>query len=252
MVIRFGCCRAGIVALGLVLAGPAAAADAISEQSGPETVQHMFDVAFGVALTSDYVSRGITQTDHGAAIQGYIEPSLGIVYGSLWASNVAFGGESDVEVDLTVGVRPEFDVLSFDVGYYHFFYLNDPGSDGGEFFAKAYATVAEPVVVGGEVYFNPDDSATYIEANADLTLPHNFGLSGAIGAVGGDAAYTTWNAGIYYLIGEWGTLDVRYSDTSLSTDGCVAITELTGNECDARLVLSLSVDTSLSALSGGE
>ena len=49
-----------------------------------------FDVAFGVALTSDYVSRGITNSDSRPAIQGYIEPSVelpnvGAAYINVWS-----------------------------------------------------------------------------------------------------------------------------------------------------------------------
>jgi len=229
----------------LTLGGAAMAAD-----PSAESVDHMFDVAFGATVTSDYISRGITQTDHTAAIQGYIEPSVGIFYGGVWASNVAFGGVADVEVDVYAGIRPEFDMLSFDFGYNHAFYINDPGSDSGEVFAKAYATVVEPLTIGAEAYVNPQGGATYIEANADLTLPHNFGISGAVGHVGGDMPYATWNGGIYYTIGEWGTIDLRYTDTGLSTADCTSLTGLTGNECDARVMLAVSIDTALSALGG--
>src|SRR5215467_10496919 len=57
-----------------------------------------FDMAIGVAGTTDYVSRGITQDDSKPAIQGYIEPSYGLgpvlgdAFVNIWASNVDFGG----------------------------------------------------------------------------------------------------------------------------------------------------------------
>lgn len=241
-----------LVAVGLTVAGATAAraADPLADEMAANSSHHMFDIAFGATLTSDYLFRGITQTDHGAAVQGYVEPSLGMIYAGIWASNVAFGGSADTEVDLYAGIRPEFDMFSFDFGYNHAFYLNDPGSDSGEFFAKAYATVVDPLTLGGEFYVNPNGGATYVEANADLTLPHNLGLSGAVGAVGGDTPYSTWNAGIYYVIADVATLDLRYSDTSLSTGDCAGITGLTGNECDGRVMLSLSIDTSVSALKG--
>lgn len=242
----------------LLAAGVAVAGATVAEAADPAEelasvpAEHMFDVAFGATLASDYISRGITQTDHGPALQGYIEPSVGIFYAGIWASNVVFDGEADVEVDFYAGVRPEFDMLSFDFGYLQWTYLNDPESNGGEFYAKAYATVHDPLTLGAELYFNPGDSSTYIEANADLSLPHNFGVSGAIGHVNSDTPYTTWNAGLYYVIHDWATLDLRYTDTRLSTDDCLAITDITGNECDARVMLSLSVDLSLSGLSGEE
>src|SRR5262249_14855558 len=37
-----------------------------------------FDIAFGVAFTNDYISRGITNSNGEAAIQGYVEPSVEI------------------------------------------------------------------------------------------------------------------------------------------------------------------------------
>jgi hypothetical protein len=37
-----------------------------------------FVMGFGVATTTDYVSHGITQSDSGPAIKGYIEPSYGL------------------------------------------------------------------------------------------------------------------------------------------------------------------------------
>lgn len=239
-----------LAASAIVVAGAGAARGADADAAEADAVAHDFDIAFGATLTSDYLWRGITQTDHKPALQGYVEPSFGIVYAGIWASNVAFGGDSDVEVDLYAGIRPEFDVWSFDLGYTHAFYLNDPGSDSGELFAKAYAAVAEPVTLGAELYFNPANSATYVEANTDITLPHNFGVSGGIGAVNGDTSYATWNVGLYYLIGEWGTLDLRYSGTSLSEGDCAGYTGLTGKECDGRLMASFSIDTSMSALKG--
>jgi uncharacterized protein (TIGR02001 family) len=241
---------AGLAAVALIAASAAWAADSLDYALEDEAVDHMFDVAFGAAITSDYISRGITQTDHGAAVQGYIEPSVGIFYAGIWASNVSFGGEKDVEVDFYAGIRPEFDMLSFDFGYLHWTYLNDPESNGGEFHAKGYATIHDPLTVGAEFYYNPADSSTYVEANADLTLPHNFGISGAVGHVNGDTPYTTWNAGLYYAINDWATLDLRYTDTNLSMADCLDVAGPIGNECDARVMLSLSVDFALSDLSG--
>ncbi len=64
---------------------------------------------------------------------------------------------------------------------------------------------------------NPVSSAIYTEANADISLPHDFGISGAVGFVDdGSTPYTTWNAGLYYAPTDWATLDLRYSATNLS------------------------------------
>lgn len=239
-----------VLAAGAVLGlGQAACAADAFEIVDEEAVAHMFDVAFGVAITSDYISSGITQTDHGPAIQGYVEPRYGIFYAGVWASNVKFDGESDVEVDFYAGIRPEYDIFSFDFGYLHWRYLSDP-TNGGHFYGIVEAAVTDSLTVGGEVNFSHTDSSIYVEANADLLLHENFGVSGAIGHVGGDVPYATWNAGVYYLINDFATLDLRYTDTNLSTADCFDITGITGKECDARVVLSLSFDFLASDLHG--
>ena len=43
-------------------------------------IASLFDIAFGVSVTSDYISRGITLSGNDPAIQGYIEPSIGMAY----------------------------------------------------------------------------------------------------------------------------------------------------------------------------
>jgi uncharacterized protein (TIGR02001 family) len=231
-----GILRAGIVGSAiLLLAGPAAADD-------------MFDVAFGVSATSDYISRGVSQTEHKAAVQGYVEPSVGAAYGGVWASNVSFSGVPDTEVDFYAGLRPEIGPVSLDLGYNRATYTSGADSSG-EFFLKANVAASDNTTIGGQFYLNPDDSSTYVEANADVSLPHGFGVSGAIGAVNNDfQPYTTWNAGIYYSPFEWAKVDVRYSATNLDAAGCTNVLGGSGAECDSRIVVGLSIDTSLSAL----
>lgn len=218
--------------------------------ASPALADDMFDVAFGVAVNSDYVSRGITQSDHHAAISGYVEPSIGPAYAGVWGSNVSFGGTPDTEVDFYAGVRPEIGAVTLDLGYNYATYAGDPASNGGEFYAKANLAANDNVTVGAQFFVNPQDTtATYVEANADITLPHGFGVSGALGAVGNSSVpYTTWNAGIYYMPVDWAKLDFRYTATNLSTADCATVSGGVGKECDGRLMVGLSIDTSLSAL----
>src|SRR6188474_430904 len=59
----------------------------------PVAAAGKFDMAIGVAGTTDYQSRGITQSDSDPAIQGYIEPSYGLgpvlgdAFLNIWASS---------------------------------------------------------------------------------------------------------------------------------------------------------------------
>ena len=45
-----------------------------------------------VALTTEYVFRGISQTKEGPAIQGGYDLTCGIFYAGVWASNLDWGG----------------------------------------------------------------------------------------------------------------------------------------------------------------
>jgi uncharacterized protein (TIGR02001 family) len=234
---------------GFLGVGGAAVGMALLAMAAPAQADDMFDVAFGVTGTSDYLSRGVSQTEHKAAIQGYIEPSAGALYAGVWASNVSFDGTPDTEIDFYAGYRPEIGPVTLDFGYNRATYAS--GSDpSGEFYIKADVAADDNTTLGAQFYLNPDDSSTYVEANADISLPHGFGVSGAIGAVSNDyQPYTTWNAGIYYSPFEWAKVDVRYSATNLDSAGCMNfLGGGSGNECDSRIVVGLSIDTSLSAL----
>jgi uncharacterized protein (TIGR02001 family) len=244
--------------LAIALAAPAFAADETAGDKDEAAAESMFDVAFGTAVTSDYISRGITQTNHNPAVQGYVELDYGIAYAFAWASNVDFAGAKDTEIDLSVGIRPEFDPFSFDLGYTHFVYANNTSPDYGEFFVLTDFAATEDLTLGTDVFFAPDysqagGSALYGEASVEYALPWNFSASAAVGYQTFAASlalpdYLAWNAGISWTWNDTLTLDLRYWDTNLSKAGCASL--MAPNACDARVVATLSVDTSWSALSG--
>ena len=114
----------------------------------------------------------------------------------------------------------------------------------------------EMLELGSAAYYSPDygqtgDDSFYLEGNATVSLPHDISLSGALGrqAFGsgvGLSDYTTWNVGASYT---WKavTFDLRYHDTDLSTGTCGAEYP-SSDSCEARIVATLKVDTSWSAL----
>lgn len=225
--------KTGLAALlasaALVVASPAFAADEAATQ---EQIASAIDVAFGAAFTSQYVARGLAQTT-GPAIQGYIEPSVGIFYVGVWASNVSpalLGAGNTAEIDVYGGIRPEFDKLSLDLGYAHYFY-NGTGSAGGELYAKASYAFTDQFSAGAEIYHNLTNFS-YGEINAEVSgLPLELVASGALGTdfVGG----VNWNLGVSRTFGDIVTLDLRYHDH---------------NAAPARFVATLSVDTSWSSI----
>jgi len=216
-----------------------------------------FDIGFGISVTNDYVSRGITNSGNDPAIQGYIEPSIGPVYFNVWSSNVDFGeGFEGAEIDTAIGVRPEYGPLSFDLGYVHYFYApKDVSPDYGELFAKADYNFQDKVTLGARVFFAPDfnqsgNTATFVAGGVKVPLPHDFSVYAGIGYqfFEDPEAFEqlAWTAGVSY---DWKalTFDVRYWDTDLNDEECLARSGFT-NGCDARVVGTISLNTAWSDL----
>lgn len=194
-----------------------------------------FDMAFGAAVTSDYISRGETQSDHQAAFQPWAELDYKIFYTGYWGSNVSDGGVTDWENDLSIGIRPTLGPVSLDLGYVRYIYSNNTFSlPFGEAYVKGTINPVEPLTLGAQFYVDPSASnATYSELNAAYALPRDFKVSGAVGLVtGDDPSFVPWNLGVSWNPVEPLTIDARYQ---------------AGPTAD-RLVLTLSVASSFSAL----
>jgi uncharacterized protein (TIGR02001 family) len=216
------------------LADPAViAADAAAS---PEKIQSAIDVAFGAAVTSNYIFRGITQSDNKPAFQAYMEATYGIVYAGAWGSSVDFGDDNTGELDLSAGIRPEFGKLSLDLGYVRYLY-NADGDCCGEAYAKANFAATDSFTVGGEVFQDFTAKTTYLRAKASYALPQDFELSGGFGT------YTQfkqrdWDVGVSKTFADVATLDLRYFGYKDDV------------ETTHKFGVSVSFDTSLSALRG--
>ena len=203
----------------------AAAAIAVLAIWGVASSVRAQEVSANVAVTSDYVFRGVSQTEEEAAISAGVDLTNGSFYAGAWASNVAFPGDQDTEaeIDLYAGIRPEFAGWNWDVGVVGYFYTGQPdGADYDYVELKAAASRAiGPATFGAAVYWSPDyfgaseDEATYVEANAAFTPADKWTISGAVGRqyLSSDFDYTTWNVGAAYALTDALTLDLRYYDT---------------------------------------
>lgn len=222
-----------LLAASAIAATPVLAADDYAEEAGSAWE---FDVAFGVAVTSRYVSRGFAQS-RGPVAQAYIEPSYGIFYAGVWGSGVTgrfvgIDNRDRVEYNLYAGVRPEFGNLALDLGYAHYFY-NRSGECCGEIYGKATYTFNDYFAFGGELYVDPRFSTTYGVLNNEISLPYDFTFSSAIGTWFDNTNTVDWNAGISYTFADTLTVDARYHDS---------------NRAPARFVVTLSLDTTLKTL----
>ena len=157
-------------------------------------------VSANVAITSNYVWRGMTQTDNSPAIQGGFDIDYKGIYAGVWGSNINFGDdESSMELDLYVGYSNEIAGLTYDLGYVQFTYPND--SDALNF-GEAYLGLSydfEVVEIGATYYMGVstndwEDVPDTIEASVSVPLPYDM----SIDATGGnyDTVGTYYSAGV--------------------------------------------------------
>ena len=194
-----------------------------------------------VALTTDYEFRGLSQTQHGPAIQGGFDLTDGEFYAGTWASNLNFGSAGPIqihvpmELDVYGGWRPKVGPVSLDLGVIAYLYPDsfDPGAGEWNYYeAKAAASFnpIPPLTLGAVVNFSPEfplkgGNAWYEEINAAYAFNDSVSVSGAVGHQSADASgyfvttsgavndYTTWNAGVTYSTHGF-AIDLRYVGNS--------------------------------------
>lgn len=149
-----------VAALAVTAAAPAFAADMPVKASpaAPAAATSPWDVLFGVAFTSDYELRGISQSNHKPAVQGYFEVDYTVadwlkLYAGVWSSSL-YSGFADAEFDISGGGRLSFGNFGLDLGFVYYEYpdgtANGFGS-WGDFYAKPSYKVADWLTVGGVV-----------------------------------------------------------------------------------------------------
>jgi uncharacterized protein (TIGR02001 family) len=269
----FLCGAAGIAVL--ALNGPAAADGyEYSAPPPPAEEERKFTYSFNIAGTSDYVFRGISQTDNDPTIQGGLDLAYGILYAGAWGSGLDFGddpgisgSDAQVEIDWYGGIKPTwnspFGVMNLDFGVIYYTYpgANDElaNLDYVEFKAGySWAVLHPKLTTGTIVYYSPDYFAQTgpvwtIETLAAWELPQVWVftpvINGLVGWQKGDAdegyfvnviqtddEYYYWNAGLALTV-EKITFDFRYWDTNIGGD---AGGPFCGREnlCDERFVFT--------------
>lgn len=227
------------MALGIALLAASAAAAAA-------------DVGGYLAVTSDYVFRGVSYSDGHAAVQGGLDAASDSgLYAGLWLSSldietpftardtefVLYAGYAmDVATDWSVGVS----IVRY--GY--------PGARGPvnydyeEFSASVnYRDRAWLEYAYSPDIFHSSRETHNVELYAEWPLPAQLTLGAGIGwfdvsALSGDA-YSYWQVGVSRPAGRF-VLDLRFHDTSR------AVAKVSDNErAESRIVLSLRYPFSL-------
>src|ERR1700710_760350 len=86
-----------------------------------------WDVAFGSSIMSDYVFRGITQSNHKPSVAAYFEPRYNInkdtqLYIGVSGESISFPNRAAGELDIYGGIRPTIGMFAFDFGLWGYLY----------------------------------------------------------------------------------------------------------------------------------
>src|SRR5882672_8895960 len=129
-------------ALAMVATGSAFAADLHVKalKAPPPPAFDPWDIAFGGAIMSDYVFRGVTQSNHQPSVAAYFEPRYNVnkdlqLYVGTSVESISFANRAAAEVDIYGGIRPTFGAFAFDIGVWGYLY---PG--GKCFFGAPFDT----------------------------------------------------------------------------------------------------------------
>lgn len=227
---------------------------ACSSLACAETLTVPGEFSANVALTTDYIFRGISQADEDPAIQGGMDYSLDTgqgfgIYIGFWGSNVE-QGDANLELDIYGGLTGEIFGIGWDIGGIRFEYPDSDVLDYNEAYVGLSYTLpftAFNPTLSAKVSYSPDffaesGDALYSEGGLDLEFPYGIALGLHVGHqeiedndVFGTPDYTDWRIGLAKEVLGF-TLDVSYFDTDLDEDECFDGTEF----CDARAVFTIS------------
>jgi uncharacterized protein (TIGR02001 family) len=262
-------CGAASLAL-MAFSGPAVA-DGYEPVAAPAPAEEArkFTYSFNLDGTSDYVFRGISQTDNDPTIQGGIDLGYGIIYAGWWASGLDFTAalnDAQVEMDWYGGIRPVWHDITFDFGTIYYSY---PGAtfytlpfntqlNYWELKAGMSGNIHKDWSAGFTTYWSPDyfgetGTAWTFEGNTAYTLPkvHIFtpvingvvgyqdGNSNAYLATNGFSNYWYWNAGLALSVDAL-TFDFRYWGTNASNATSDTLTCI-NHYCDDRFVFTAKI-----------
>lgn len=228
-----------------LIAGLTAAAlgSGVAQAQQPPASPHT--ITGNVGLFSQYIFRGLTQTNEEPALQGGLDYShTSGFYAGTWGSNVSwlqdgrsYSSGGSLELDIYGGFKGSIGKTDFgyDVGLLYYWYPGDaaPGfkeADTLEAYgaltwkwlsAKLSYALSSDVfgVPNADGTYYLDLTATYPIPNTKLTLIGHYGMQefeGTTAGVSNDTvfSYKDWKLGVNYALPKDFTVGVFYTDTS--------------------------------------
>lgn len=210
----------------------------------------MAEVTFSgnVGITSNYIFRGVSQTDNAPAIQGGfdVEHSSGL-YAGIWGSNVDsdFYSGAEAEFDLYAGYGGEFaGGIGYDIGYLAYRYPDTTfnANDTEEVYGSLSYDFGPAAVTVGLAYsddwFGTDESL-YTSLDVDIPLAYDFSLGLHYGVEDFDQLddYDEWKVSLGKSYGGF-DFALDYTDTNIDENDAQAAA--TDALADDKIVFTIS------------
>ena len=199
-----------------------------------------------VAVTSEYLFRGLSQSDESPALQGALDYDIEVadqifVYAGTWGSNVDFNEAAavdgaSIELDFYSGLKCEVGRtgLSWDTGFIYYAYSDAAASLNYDFWEIQGAVSYDFGIAKFTAslnyspdYFGASGDAFYTKVVINAAIPAVKGLSlfGHVAdesiddsAAFGTADYFEWNIGATYNVDRLFDVSINYSDTDVTPD----------------------------------
>ena len=184
------------------------------------------ELSGNIGVTSNYLWRGVTQSDDGPAVSGGIDYAheSGFYLGT-WISNINWAvydlDENGVEVDFYGGFSGEANGVGYDVGLIYYMYPADD-YDGSDFM-ELYGSLSYGPIEGGIAYTIDadwvDHDNIYYYVSASFDLADDWSIGGTIGRFDFDSAcgacdYTHGQIDVSKSLGDMGDFTLTVSKAS--------------------------------------
>jgi uncharacterized protein (TIGR02001 family) len=152
-------------------------------------------VSANIGVATDYVFRGVDQnvSDDPQLFAG-LDVGYGMFYAGVWASNVDFGTDAGLEVDIYAGVKPKLGPVQLDLGALVYAYPQETDLNVVEIKAAGTIAAESGLAATGSLFYSPEfgkDGPSYWYGELALSAPisdakigpFGFTLTGSIGTL---------------------------------------------------------------------
>ncbi|WP_119679890.1 TorF family putative porin [Indioceanicola profundi] len=207
-----------------LLASAAVAALVMGAAGSAQAQDLPVDISATVTATTDYLFRGVSQTNSDPALQiGVDAAHESGFFGGVWASNVDFeGSDADYEVDFFVGFANEVGDFAYSAQALYYYYTGAGGEDLDYFeFGTDLSYTLGITTYNVAAYWSPDYSGNsgdswYLAYGVDLALSDSWTAYVGAGWNGFEELdnYINTNFGLSYSYEGW-VFDGQYSTTDV-------------------------------------